>query len=93
MCWAGIWYVLSHYTDSEVPLGDAFTTALAVVATWMLAHKYIEHWHLWVVANIVSVALYLYKGLYPTVILYLVYTGMAVYGYLEWKKDLRKNGK
>jgi nicotinamide mononucleotide transporter len=87
--WAGIYFLLDRLTDSTVPLGDSFTTALAIVATWMLARKIIEHWFLWIIANLVSIALYIYKGLYPTVILYVVYTAMAVYGYLEWKKTMK----
>lgn len=87
--WAGIYFLLDRLTDSSVPLGDSFTTALALVATWMLARKIIEHWFLWIIANLVSIALYIYKGLYPTVILYAVYTAMAVYGYLEWKKSIK----
>ena len=87
--WTGIYFLLDRLTDSTVPLGDSFTTALAIVATWMLARKIIEHWFLWIVANLVSIALYIYKGLYPTVILYAVYTGMAVYGYLEWKRTMK----
>jgi nicotinamide mononucleotide transporter len=90
-CWGGIWYLLHHFTDSPVPLGDSFTTALAIVATWMLSRKMIEHWYLWVLANLVSVALYIYKGLYPTTVLYLVYTAMAVYGYFEWHKFMHKD--
>lgn len=86
---AAIWYILTDYTDSSVPLGDAFTTALSIVATWMLARKMIEHWILWVVADIVSMGLYIYKGLYPTVVLFAVYTLMAVIGYREWRKTLR----
>ncbi|MFO7755498.1 MAG: nicotinamide riboside transporter PnuC [Bacteroidales bacterium] len=85
---AAIWYILNNYTDSSVPVGDAFTTALSIVATWMLARKMIEHWILWVVADIVSMGLYIYKGLYPTVILFVVYTVMAVIGYREWRKTL-----
>ncbi len=85
---AAIWYILNNYTDSSVPVGDAFTTALSIVATWMLARKIIEHWILWVVADIVSMGLYIYKGLYPTVILFVVYTVMAVIGYREWRKTL-----
>ena len=77
-------------TDSTVPIGDSFTTAMAIVATWMLARKIIEHWFLWIIANLVSIALYIYKGLYPTVILYAVYTAMAVYGYLIWQRSMRK---
>jgi len=87
--WIGIYFLLNSLTDSTVPLGDSFTTALAIVATWMLARKIIEHWFLWIVANLISIALYIYKGLYPTVILYVVYTAMAVYGYLEWKKSIK----
>lgn len=88
--WTGIYFLLDNLTDSTVPMGDSFTTALAIVATWMLARKIIEHWFLWIIANLVSIALYIYKGLYPTVILYAVYTGMAVYGYLEWQRSMNK---
>ncbi len=88
--WLGIYFILDRLTDSTVPLGDSFTTALAIVATWMLTRKIIEQWFLWIIANLVSVGLYIYKGLYPTVILYAVYAGMAVYGYLEWKRSMTK---
>ncbi len=88
--WVGIYFLLANYTDSTVPLGDSFTTALAIVATWMLTRKIIEQWFLWIIANVVSIGLYIYKGLYPTVILYAVYAGMAVYGYLEWKRSMLK---
>ncbi len=90
LSWGGIYYVLVHFTDSTVPLGDSFTTALAIVATWMLTRKIIEQWFLWIIANVVSIGLYIYKGLYPTVILYVVYAGMAVYGYFEWKRSMTK---
>jgi nicotinamide mononucleotide transporter len=91
--WVGIYFLLANYTDSTVPLGDSFTTALAIVATWMLTRKIIEQWFLWIIANVVSIGLYIYKGLYPTVILYAVYAGMAVYGYLEWKRSMLKQIK
>jgi len=90
LLFALIWFILVSYTDSPLPLGDAFTTALSVVATWMLARKIIEHWILWVVADLVSMALYIYKGLYPTVVLFAVYTLMAVIGYYEWRKTMLK---
>ena len=90
LSWGGIYYILDRFTDSSVPLGDSFTTALAIVATWMLTRKIIEQWFLWIIANVVSIGLYIYKGLYPTVILYAVYAGMAVYGYMEWKRSMNK---
>ncbi|MFC2096412.1 nicotinamide riboside transporter PnuC [Bacteroidota bacterium] len=83
-------YILVNFTDSEVPYWDAFTTAASFVATWMLAKKIIEHWIIWIIVDSVSLGLYIYKGLYPTVILFAVYTVLAILGYIEWKKGLNK---
>ncbi len=82
-------YVLVNYTDSEIPYWDAFTTAASFVATWMLARKIIEHWIIWIIVDSVSLGLYIYKGLYLTVILFAVYTVLAILGYIEWKKELK----
>ncbi|PTN07806.1 nicotinamide riboside transporter PnuC [Mangrovibacterium marinum] len=81
-------FVLQHYTDSPIPVGDAITTALSLVATWMLARKYIEHWLIWVFVDALSTGLYAFKGLWPTVVLFSVYTVMAVAGYWQWRKEL-----
>ena len=83
-------YILVNYPDSPVPYWDAFTTAASFVATWMLARKIIEHWIIWVVVDFVSLVLYLVKGLYPTVILFAIYTFMAVIGFIEWRRELKK---
>ena len=80
--------ILLYFTDSEIPYWDAFTTAAGITATWMLAKKYIEHWLIWVVVDLISSALYFYKNLNLTVILYIVYTVMAVIGYMQWKKSI-----
>ncbi|MEI7422519.1 MAG: nicotinamide riboside transporter PnuC [Prolixibacteraceae bacterium] len=85
---AGITYLLANYTDSQVPYWDGLTTALSIVATWMLAQKKIEHWLLWVFVDAISIGLFIYKELYPTTLLFLVYTVLAVYGYWEWRKEL-----
>ncbi|HUM89534.1 MAG TPA: nicotinamide riboside transporter PnuC [Prolixibacteraceae bacterium] len=89
--WLSIGILLSKYTDSVVPIGDSFTTAMGIVATWMLARKMIEHWIIWVIVDLVSAGLYLWKGLYPTVALYIIYTFAAIWGYIEWKKSLVKS--
>ncbi len=81
---------LDKYTDSPLPYWDAFTTSGSIVATWMLARKYLEHWLFWIVVDLVSLGTYIYKSLYPTVILFLVYTLMAGIGYINWRKDLKK---
>ncbi len=89
LLYAVILFILLNFTDSTVPYMDTLTTALSIVATWMLAKKYIEHWLIWIFVDLVSTGLYVYKNLWPTVILFLVYTFMAVVGYREWRKDLK----
>jgi nicotinamide mononucleotide transporter len=54
----------------------------------MLARKLIENWLVWIVADGIATGLFIYKGLYPTSILFFIYTVMAVVGYLQWKKQL-----
>lgn len=83
-------FILQNYTDSPLPNADSLTTALSIVATWMLARKMIEHWLLWIFIDALSAGLYFHKGLYPTAVLFVVYTIMAVIGYYQWKKDLQK---
>ncbi len=84
-----ILFILKNFTNSTVPVMDSMTTALSITATWMLARKYIEHWIIWIFVDFVSAGLYIYKNLWPTVILFIVYTVMAFLGYFEWKKDLK----
>ena len=53
------------------------------------AKKFIENWLIWIFADVVSAGLYIYKSLWPTAILFSIYTAMAFFGYIEWKKDLK----
>ena len=79
-----------HQTDSTVPYGDSFTTALSIIGTWMLAKKKIEHWFVWMIVNPVAIGLYVYKGLYITSLLFVVYLIFAVVGYFEWRQEFKK---
>jgi nicotinamide mononucleotide transporter len=54
----------------------------------MLAKKMIEHWFVWIVVDAVAVGLYIYRGLYPTAFLFIVYSVMAIVGWVQWKKSL-----
>ena len=83
----GIGMVLKAFTDSPVPYWDAFTTAVSFTATWMLARKILENWILWIIVDLVSMGLYLYRGLYPTLLLFGIYTTMAVIGYYKWLRS------
>jgi nicotinamide mononucleotide transporter len=84
----GMWFILDSFTDSPVPGWDSFITSLSIIATWMLARKIIEHWYLWIIVNSVAVVLFIFRGLYPTVVLYSIYCAMSFIGLREWKKSL-----
>ena len=87
--WGTLYWILSAFTDSPVPVGDSFTTALAITATWMLTRKMIEQWLVFIVADTVSVALYLTRDMPLTAFLYIIYTTMAVVGFYKWLKEWR----
>ena len=67
---------------------DTLTTALFFVGMWLMAKRKIENWYFWVVADIISIPLYLYKGLTFTSIQYFGFTILAIFGFLAWKKNL-----
>lgn len=86
---AGIlYYVLSHFTDSNVPLGDAITTAMSLAAQYMLGRKQIENWLVWIAADVIYIALYCYKSLYLTALLYTIFIVMCVAGYRAWQRSM-----
>ena len=79
------WFLLRH-TDTDVPWWDAFPTAASIVGQWLLGRKYIENWPTWVIVNVVSVALFAYKGLWLTVALYAVFIVMSFAGWRAWRR-------
>lgn len=81
----GIGIILKEFTDSTVPWADSFTTALSIIAMWMLAKKYVEQWLVWLVVDVVSSGLYMYKDLWFTAALYAAYAVIAVFGYRKWR--------
>ncbi len=80
---------LLNFTTTDVPWWDAFPTSLSIVATFLLGRKYIENWPLWILVNIVGMALFAYKGLWLTVGLYGVFAVMAVIGWRAWRFSLK----
>jgi len=83
-------YVLKKYTDSNVPYWDSLTTAIFLVAMWMMAQKKIENWLAWIAGNLLSIPLYAYKGLILTSFQYFVFLLLAIAGFIEWRQKLRK---
>lgn len=70
---------------------DTFTTAIFFVGMWLMAKRKIENWIYWIIGNIISVPLYFYKGFTFSSFQYLIFTFIALSGYLAWKKSLDKN--
>ncbi len=79
------------YWSTFVPYTDTFTTAVAIVGMWLMAVKKVENWLFWIATDIVSVPLYIYKGLVFTSLQYFVFLVLAVMGYFEWRRLANEN--
>lgn len=84
--WALIYGLLVTFTDSTVPVADAFTTALSLVGIWALAHKYLEQWFVWMAVDVVTCWLYFQKDIPFKASLYGLYVVIAVAGYMRWRR-------
>lgn len=80
--------VLEHGTDSTVPWPDAFVLAASLAATYGQARKILESWWVWILIDVVSVPLYISRGLYLTALLYLGFLALCVLGLRNWRRDL-----
>lgn len=85
-----IYLLLAKFTNSTVPFLDSMTTALCIVAYWMLSRKYAEQWLVWLAVDAITVGLYIYKGIPLTAGLYALYCILAVAGYFRWLKMIGK---
>lgn len=84
-------YYYNNKWTSWTAYVDTLTTAIFFVGMWLMARRKIENWIYWIIGDIISVPLYLYKGLAFTAFQYLGFTFIAIYGYIAWKKHLSNN--
>ena len=84
IAWPAVALFLGRFTDTDVPWWDAFPTAASILGQWLLGRKYVENWPVWIVVDVVAAALFAYKGLWLTTILYLVFVAMALVGWRGW---------
>lgn len=83
-------FLLDRYTDSDVPYIDAFCTVLSFIAQYLLTRKKLENWLMWIFVDLLYIPLYIHKNLFATAILYFVFLFIALKGYLDWKKRIKK---
>lgn len=83
---ATLQWVLLTWTDSSVAGWDALTTALSLVAQFMLSRKWIASWWFWIAADLVYIPLYAHKGLWLTAGLYVLFLGLCVAGLVQWRR-------
>jgi len=79
---------LSHATDAALPYADASLATASLIAQYLMTKKVVENWAIWVAADVGYIAMYIYKGLYPTTFLYAVFLVLAAMGYVQWKRAL-----
>ena len=70
---------------------DIVTSGIFFTAMWYMANKKLENWTLWIIADIITIPLYAYRGLGMLSLQYLIFTILAIQGYIEWKKSLNSN--
>ncbi|MGH8174670.1 MAG: nicotinamide riboside transporter PnuC [Steroidobacter sp.] len=80
-------WLLIQYTDAAAPYLDAFVTWGSVVTTWMVARRVIENWLYWLVVDALAAYLYFTQGLLATTLLFVLYLGVVVRGYVVWRAE------
>lgn len=80
--------LLRRHTDAALPYLDATTTSFSLVAQWMQTRKWMEHWMVWIVVDVVYVGMLIYKKLNVTAGLYALFIVLAILGLIQWRKAL-----
>lgn len=83
-----LWILLSRFTDNPVPFWDALTTSVYIIGMWLTAQKKLENWIFWIVGDVISIGLFSSQGLYFSSFQFLVFTVIAILGFMEWRKKL-----
>jgi nicotinamide mononucleotide transporter len=93
-------YIDDHFSTENIEFGfyhldwanwlDVFTTSIFLVGMWLMAKRRIESWFFWILGDLISIPMYIYKGYGITSVQYLVFTIMAILGYVSWKKSFKE---
>ena len=89
--WPAVAFLLQRLTDTDVPWWDGFATGLSLVGQFLLGRKFVENWLVWLAVNLVSLGLFLHKGLWLTAGLYAVFAWLSIAGYVAWRRRLAQS--
>lgn len=81
-------FFLRHATDAALPFMDSFLSSTSLVAQWMMTKKLLENWLVWIAVDVLYVGMFIFKGLFLTSALYAVFLGLAVKGYIDWRRSM-----
>ena len=84
----GLGVVLRGATDAALPFLDSFLSSTSLVAQWMMTKKKLESWLVWIFVDVLYIGMFIFKHLYVTSVLYAVFLGLAVRGYIDWKRSM-----
>ena len=80
-----------NLTEIKIPnYIDMFTSGIFFTAMWLMANKKLESWVFWIIGDVITVPLYAYRGLGMLSLQYIIFTILAIQGYIEWKKHLNR---
>jgi nicotinamide mononucleotide transporter len=93
LAWPALAWLLARTTDSDVPWFDALPTAGSITGQVLLACKWVENWPVWLAVNLVSVALFAYKGLVLTAVLYGLFALLSLLGWQAWREQAQQQAR
>jgi len=89
----GFAFALDNITDPEFPILEGVTTTLSIIASWMATRKILESWLVWILTDLIYVGLYFATELYLTLLLYILYLGLANRGFYEWRTSYHQSNE
>jgi nicotinamide mononucleotide transporter len=87
--WIALALITAQIPGAAMPWADGFLVAISLVAQWLMTRKVLEHWVLWIVANVGYIALFFVRGLMLTSVLYVIFLGLAAIGFVRWQHSWR----
>lgn len=84
-------WISQKYLHAAYPWWDSITTVMSLIAQYLLAKKYLDNWILWIIADVIYIFIYYFKGWAGYSVLMLIYTIMAALGYIQWRKSMFQN--